>query len=268
MTEMKQQENTKFWLFNTPIAHRGLHDDVAPENSFAAAAKAIEKGYPIELDVHLTKDEKVVVFHDDNLKRMTGVDREIEDCTWEELSELKLGDSEERIPLFEDFLKFVDGRVPLLIEIKQAKAQTGYLELFTYRLLEHYKGDYAIQSFNPFSVNWFKENEPDVIRGILSCFYKNSNMSKIRRWLLKAMMFNTQCQPDFLSYCSEDLPNKYVARDLSSAPCICWTVRSQEEADRVRPYVRNIIFENFIPVWEPKSDEEIAGEQEAFSKRR
>ena len=101
-------------------AHRGLHDNEtdAPENSMNAFKKAIDAGYGIELDVQLTKDRIPVVFHDETLKRVCGVDGRVRDYTYEELQQFRLCRSDERIPLFSDFLKLVDGKVPLIIEIK------------------------------------------------------------------------------------------------------------------------------------------------------
>ncbi|MDE7158502.1 MAG: glycerophosphodiester phosphodiesterase, partial [Clostridiales bacterium] len=106
------------FLKNIPVAHRGLHDNIYPENSMGAFRAAMREGYSIEMDVRLSKDGKLVVFHDDNLERMTGANLAVVDYTWEELSRLKLAGTNERIPLFSEFLKTVNGQVPLLIEIK------------------------------------------------------------------------------------------------------------------------------------------------------
>src|SRR5690554_5681004 len=111
------------WLVQQPIAHRGFHDIEAgvPENSLLAAR------YAIELDVLNTADNQVVVFHDYNLKRMTGLDRKVKDLTWEEVKDLKLLGTDQGIPLFTDFLAEIRGRVPLLIEVKN-EGSVGPLE--------------------------------------------------------------------------------------------------------------------------------------------
>ena len=106
------------FLKNIPVAHRGLHNETLPENGMGAFRAAMREGYTIETDVRLSKDGEIMVFHDDHLFRMTGANLAVADCTAEELSRLKLGESNERIPLFSEFLSTVDGQVPLLIEIK------------------------------------------------------------------------------------------------------------------------------------------------------
>ncbi|HIT62490.1 MAG TPA: glycerophosphodiester phosphodiesterase, partial [Candidatus Caccovivens faecavium] len=141
----------KSWLVETPIAHRGLHDKVSPENSLSAFEKAVENGYAIELDVQLLADDTVVVFHDESLSRMTGNDGYIKFLNKEDLKVLKLGNSKEHIPTFEEVLKLVNGRTPLLIEIKN-QFKVGKLEQKVIALLKDYKGEYAVQSFNPFSL--------------------------------------------------------------------------------------------------------------------
>ena len=103
---------------NKLIAHRGLHDKDTPENSMGALKKALEKDIAIEFDVHLLKDNKIVVFHDNNLKRMTGIDKKINELSYDEIKDIKLANSDEKIPLLEDVLKLVNGKVLLDIELK------------------------------------------------------------------------------------------------------------------------------------------------------
>lgn len=237
------------WLYTRPIAHRGLHTDELPENSLGAFDNAIKHGYPIELDVRLTGDEKVVVFHDDSLGRMTGKDGYIGKISGD-LEELKLLNAEKKpsefsIPSFEETLEFVSGKVPLLIEIKNI-GSVGTLERLTAQILSSYSGEFAIQSFNPYSVAYFKDNMPDVPRGILSCFFTKADLKgAIKRHTLKALKLNKVAMPDFISYAAENLPNKYVTK--SKLPVLAWTVRSSEKAMQLSTVANNIIFENFIP---------------------
>ncbi len=154
------------FLYTTPIAHRGLHKTV-PENSLPAFALAIEAGYAIETDVRFTKDGRIVVFHDANLKRVVGVDKNVIDLTFDELQTYTLEGTEEKIPSFEEFLSFVDGRTPLLIELKDVPGRNDLPERVI-ETLKPYKGEYALQSFNPFYVNKFRKLAPDVLRGQLS----------------------------------------------------------------------------------------------------
>lgn len=209
----------KSWLFSRPIAHRGLHGIDAPENSLAAFGKAIEAGFPIEIDVRPIDDGTVVVFHDDKLTRMTDLDGEV--------------------------LEFVDGRTPLLIEIKN-DSTVGQLERDTLELLSSYKGEYAVQSFNPYSMEFFKKNAPQIPRGQLSCFFDKKDLGFFKRFVLKRLKMNKVSSPDFISYNHANLPNKYVTK--TKLPTLAWTVRSNAEMEKCLPYCDNIIFENFIPV--------------------
>ena len=155
------------WIKETPIAHRGLHTKDIPENSLSAFENALKNNYAIELDVQFTKDKEVVVFHDENLKRITNDTRNIEDVNYDELKNLRLGNTNEIIPTLEEVLELVDSKVAILIEIKDCK---DYIELSekTYEILKGYEGNYAIQSFNPFILEWYKNNASEVVRGQLS----------------------------------------------------------------------------------------------------
>ena len=154
------------------FAHRGLHGtldiypDAAPENSLAAFSRAVENGYGIELDVRLTADGELVVFHDDTLTRVTGVDKKVRELTLAELRGLSLLGTDERIPLFSEVLELVDGKVPLLVEIKEdgmdlTTARQAVKELWDYR------GEYIMESFNPLSLGAVKKANPSVLRGFL-----------------------------------------------------------------------------------------------------
>ena len=159
------------WLIDRPIAHRGLFNSNYPENSLSAFENAVKNNYGIELDIQFTKDKKIVVFHDDNLERMTNDKRNVNELLYEELRNLKLLNSNESIPLFEDVLSLVNGKVPLIIEIKNCD---NIIELGqeTYKLLKSYKGKFVVESFNPFVLQWFKNNAKEVVRGQLSGNYK------------------------------------------------------------------------------------------------
>ena len=107
------------FLKETIIAHRGVHNEKdIIENSLEAFKEAVNKNYIIELDVHFLKDGEVVVFHDDNIERMTGINKNLKDCTYDEIRNIKLLNKNTYIPKFSDVLKLVDGKVPILIELK------------------------------------------------------------------------------------------------------------------------------------------------------
>lgn len=237
----------KSWLVETPIAHRGLHDKLSPENSLSAFEKAVEKGYAIELDVQLLADDTVVVFHDDSLSRMTGNDGYIKFLNKEDLKVLKLAGSKESIPTFEEVLKLVDGRTPILVEIKNGNTKVGKLEQSVIDLLKNYKGEYAVQSFNPLSLGYFKNHAPNILRGQLSGYFKGEKLAFVKKFLLKRMSFNKNVsEPNFISYDASTLPNRFV-RKYKRLPLLAWTVRSKEEYLKTIKYCDNIIFENFIP---------------------
>ena len=236
----------KSWLVETPIAHRGLHDKVSRENSLSAFSKAIEKGYAIELDVQLLSDDTVVVFHDESLSRMTGNDGYLKFLNKEDLKVLKLAGSKEHIPTFEEVLKLVDGKAPLLIEIKN-QFKVGKLEQKVIDMLKNYKGEFAIQSFNPFSLQYIKNHAPNFLRGQLSGYFKGEKLAWIKKFLLKRMSFNkSTSEPNFISYDASTLPNRFVKK-YKKLPLLAWIVRSKEEYLKVIKYCDNIIFENFIP---------------------
>ncbi len=241
----------KTWLVETPIAHRGLHDKNAPENSLAAFSNAIDNGYAIELDVHLLADNTVVVFHDESLARMTGNDGYLKYLNREDLKALKLAGTKESIPTLSEVLKLVDGKVPLLIEIKN-QHKVGNLEQAVINLLKGYKGEYAVQAFNPYSLAYFKKHAPQILRGQLSGSfkgeaYKNLKLSKIVRYMLRHMMLNKNVsEPHFIAYESAALPNRFVKK-FKKLPLLAWPVDSKKEYMRVVKHCDNIIFEGFVP---------------------
>src|SRR5690554_5800714 len=133
------------WLDRALIAHRGLHDEnkTVPENSMPAFRGAVEKGFIIELDVAMTKDKKLVVYHDKKLRRGLGLEQYLHELTYEELSKHTLFGSTETIPLFRDVLSFVAGQVPLLIEVKN-EGEVGEMESLIYEEIKSYQGQYAV----------------------------------------------------------------------------------------------------------------------------
>lgn len=233
------------WLLKKPIAHRGLHNEEIPENSLAAFSQAIEKGFPIELDVRLLDDGTVVVFHDETLGRMTDHDGYVSTLKAEDLSELRLKKSDETIPTFEQVLSLVNGQVPLLIETK-VTSKIGALESKTIELLKAYNGEFAVQSFDPYSLEYFKKHEPDFMRGQLSSSLgKGSGISFFKRRALSHLRVTGISEPHFISYHFADLPNKYVTK--KGLFTLAWTVRSNADYEKVKDVCDNIIFERFLP---------------------
>lgn len=162
------------FLSSALIAHRGYHNiqKGIPENSMLAFKEAIENNLIIELDVHILKDGNVAVFHDDNLMRMTGINKNIKDMNYNELKKIRLQETNQTIPLLVDVLKLIDGQVPLIIETKY-DAKYGVLEKEVIKILQQYNGMFAVKSFNPFSVMYFKRKFPEAIRGQLASDFKD-----------------------------------------------------------------------------------------------
>lgn len=237
------------WIKETPIAHRGLHTKDIPENSLSAFENALKNNYAIELDVQFTKDKEVVVFHDANLKRMTNDTRNIEDVNYDELKNLRLGNTNEIIPTLEEVLELVDSKVAILIEIKDCK---DYIELSekTYEILKGYEGNYAIQSFNPFILEWYKNNASEVIRGQLSGTFTegSESLNSFEKFVLKNMLLNFKSKPNYIGYELEGIPkSKLESLRKKGVPIIVWTVKNKEDMEKAYKYSDNITFENFLP---------------------
>ncbi len=233
-------------------AHRGLHNNMtdAPENSLKSFAHAVEHGYGIELDVQLTKDLIPVVLHDYNLKRACGKDIKVADLTYDELKAYKLFKSQERIPVLKEVLELVDGKVPLIIELKIPWGARKLCEAVA-KLLEQYQGLYCIESFNPFGLVWYRRNKPSVVRGQLSTDFAKEKIAgtRLQHFLLKHLLLNFLTKPDFIAY------QHGYRKDLSFAVCrllyrvktVAWTIKSQKDYENNRRYFKLFIFESFIP---------------------
>ncbi len=227
------------------IAHRGLHDNAIPENSISSFSAAIKKGFPIEIDIHLTKDGELVIFHDNDLKRMCGDERLVCELTLAELRSLKLLKTNEKIPTLKECLETVSGNVPLMIEFKVDRNNWKTLCTAANDVLKNYKGKYFIQSFYPQVLYWYRKNRKDICRGQLS----SAKMGKeFYKKLCECLLFNFISRPDFVSYeylyCNNPI-RKLVTR-LGAFP-VGWTFPSQEELDKCKRCFKTYIFENFLP---------------------
>jgi len=236
------------WLVNKPIAHRGLWSNDIPENSLAAFEAAIQAGFAIEIDVRMLDDGTVVVFHDDFLKRMTGRDGYVNALKKEELTEYTLAGTEQHIPTLKEALELIAGRVPLLIETKNT-GKVGTFEQAVIDLLQGYKGEIALQSFNPYSLGYFEKNAPEYPRGQLASYFRHTDeIGRLKKAMLKRLKLNNVSKPHFIGYDRQYLPNKYVRK--AGLPVLAWTIRSGAEMEAVLPYCDNVVFEKFIPLVE------------------
>ena len=229
-------------------AHRGLWNGERPENSLPAFRRAAEKGYGIELDVQLTADDRLYVFHDDNLARMTGIDGDIRRLNEPLLEPLRLADSDEPIPTLAQVLRAVDGRVPLIVELKTCSRIKRLCEL-SYEQLAAYKGPWCMESFDPRAVLWFRLHAPQVIRGQLADGLPGKGRRSALMYALSLLLLNFLGRPDFISYNCDADRNLSMALMRKEKPwLVAWTVRSQEQMDTLRGRYDLQIFERFEAV--------------------
>ena len=233
------------------IAHRGLFTNpYIPENSLTAFFGAIQNGYGIELDVQATADNKLVVFHDDSLLRICGINKKLTDCNYDELKSYRLFGTNEIIPLFDDVLKLIDGQAPLVIEIKSSGDYLKTVKLLN-DSLKNYKGVYCIESFNARVLMWYKKHAPDVLRGQLSTnFIKDkSKLSVISKIVMTNLLLNFITKPDFIAY-NQRYSKQFsfrLCKKLYKVKTVGWTVRTQDELKKAEQNFDAIIFDSFKP---------------------
>lgn len=218
------------WIAGTAFAHRGLHGVGVPENSMAAFERAIERGMGIELDVQRSGDGQAMVFHDWELDRLTGESGPVARRSAEQLSALRLAGTDQTIPTLRQVLDLVDGRVPVLIEIKSRReARANSLCLPVRRTLEGYRGPHAVMSFDPRISRWFADHSPLTTRGLVVTEEDDKALpGRLRRHLAL-----WTAQPDFLAYDVRDLPSRFAAAQRARGlPVTTWTVRSAEHRER------------------------------------
>ena len=242
-SEMEKFKNVKY-------AHRGLHNSERAENSLSAFAAAKEMGFGIELDVRLSRDGELVVFHDDNLSRMTGKEGKVIDYTAAELADMRICGTNDGIPTFKQVMELIDGAVPLLIEIKNDVSESGVAEKFL-EVIEEYRGDFIVESFNPLALKRVRQARPDILRGILSCEYNEDKFKgKLLYKMLRKLNVNFMMRPDFIAYSKEGYAEKnlrFIRKRFGTA-LIAWTVRSEEEErEAISHGFDTVIFENYIP---------------------
>ena len=213
------------------------------------AGKAADAGFGIELDIQLTKDKIPVVFHDFTLKRVCGGEGKISDYTYEELQQFHLCDSVEKIPKFEDVLKMVDGKVPLIVEFKIERTDLSLCPLAD-KMLRAYKGMYCMESFNPLGVWWYRKKHPDLVRGQLSdAFLKEGEYVGILYFVLQNLLLNFVTKPDFVAYNHHypEILSRKLCRGLYHNTAAAWTIKSQKELDEARKHFDIFIFDSFVP---------------------
>lgn len=240
-------------LLAQPFAHRGFHSEHLglPENSLSAFREAINRGYGVELDVHLSADGIPIVFHDEELDRMTGVEGKIDALTLAELKRLSLIPNGESIPTLKEALHEIAGKFPVLVEVKNYGQPVGPLEQAVAEILDSYEGTFFIQSFNPMTLKWFVKHRPDFYRGLISWGFpvEEVHLNATTRYLLRNLMFSPICKPHYIAYEYQDLARFKLKRlhrmRKSGTPLLVWTVRSLEAAEISLIRADNMIFEGF-----------------------
>jgi glycerophosphoryl diester phosphodiesterase len=232
------------WLTARPIAHRGFHDAKAgrPENTLAAFRAAIAGNYAIECDLQLSSDGVPVVFHDDELKRLTGENARTDNSTAAVLGRLRVLGSAETIPTLDQMLAEVRGSVPLVIELKRTPGrEPGFAREVVARLRKYSGGRAALMSFDRTLLEAARAAAPDFPIGLTA----EGNWRRFTehwRTILDLKL-------DFISYGIEDLPTPLpvIANRMMRIPLICWTVRTKSQRDKAKIWTDQITFEGFQP---------------------
>jgi glycerophosphoryl diester phosphodiesterase len=239
---MKKLDST--WLYTTPIAHRGLYDNgYFPENTKPAFEEAIRCGYAIELDVQMTIDNVLVVIHDDNMTRILGVDKDVRDMTYEELTKYTPYNKGYPVLTFNEFLNLINGRTPILIEVKTQKRKG--IEKLLVEELKNYKGKFAVQSFNPNIVKRVNMLAPHFVIGVLVTREINPKVPAFVQKLIHAFVFKLYIPFNFLSLRVEDLEISY--KRAKKYNVITWTIVDEKQLKIADIYAKNIIFERTVP---------------------
>lgn len=212
------------WLRDWTYAHRGLHSDGVPENSLAGFALAVEHGLGIECDIQRSRDGCAMLVHDWELDRLTGVSGPTASHSADELAQIAFLDSEHKLARLEDLLPVVDGKVPILIEIKSRR---GYDVKRSCRAvantLKGYEGPYAVMSFDPRVSAWFAQHSPQTVRGLV--MREDEHGMTQRAWQRHVALW--AARPEFIAYHVAALPNRMVEGLRSRGmPVLTWTVNS------------------------------------------
>ncbi|WP_197716910.1 glycerophosphodiester phosphodiesterase [Mesorhizobium sp. DCY119] len=231
------------WLTARPIAHRGYHDQnkTVWENTLSAFQRAVDKGFAIECDVHLSSDGVPMIFHDQGLERLTGTDGFIWQRTAGELAALRIGGTADHVPTLRELLDLVDGRVPLVVELKGIPGRDDGLVKRVCDMLHGYKGKVAIMSFDHWLVRQFPAHAKKIPTGLTAYGTKNHEVEPHFSMLAYGISFT--------SYSVTELPNRFVdfVREKLSMPVITWTVRDRAMVEHTFAHADQMTFEGFDP---------------------
>lgn len=237
-------------LFKPAVAHRGLWEpDGAPENSLAAFQHAAAADYSIELDVQLSADGEAMVFHDDTLERLTGVEGRLSDHTAADLGQMRLAGTEERIPTLLEALAVIGHRAMVFVELKTPYGHVGPLEQRAHEVIIDHAGPIAVIGFNPYAHQWFAQRFPGVLRGLNSYSYRDQpHMAREQRKSFAALEHVGIAKPHFLALGLDIMAGPEAAKlRKKGMPVVGWTVRDQAQWDAASEHCDNLIFEGLRP---------------------
>lgn len=234
-------QNSHDWLKDTPIAHRGIYDNITVvENSKSAIEKAIDADYAVELDVNLTKDNTLIVFHDNIFSRLTDSDGYVNLTDYNDIKHEKLLKSDDVVLKVSDAIGLVNGRVPILFNIAGELPISIAKSLFD--IVKDYSGEYAVESTNPYILEWFKINAPRVVRGQRAGAFNHRKPAYAKRGQLKKLKLNHISEPNFIVYRVEDAKKRYFKKATKDGlPLILGTVRTAKDARKVEALSANKI---------------------------
>lgn len=233
------------WLVNNTITRFGLVTETEPENTKGSYENSIKINAPIMICVQSLDDENLVCFSYKNIAKLTDGTGYVQTLGINEVKKLKVKNTKYNVLSFADALNFIDGKVPVLINIIN-DGSVGKIESNIYKVLKDYSGEYAICSANPYVLEWFKNNANDVIRGIKSGKFCSKFYGSIKSKKLTKLKFNKIAEPDFIVYDCEELPNKYVNK-FSVLPIIAYNISNENQYLKVVKYCDNVICDGFIP---------------------
>ena len=245
----EEAKKTARLLAGRSFAHRGLYkkDQSIAENSLEAFAAARKAGYGVELDVQLTRDGQVVVFHDGNLRRACGVDVRVDALDLQELGKYRLFGGEAGIPLLTEALETL-GDVPVIVELKSMGKRNAEICRKTLDLLREKGKNWCVESFDPRIVFWFRKNAPEVLRGQLSDHPKRfDSLPGIQRFALGHLLSNGFTRPHFIAYGAGNKPLSVRLCHKMKPMKVVWTVREEKEHSRNAQENDAVIFEHYTP---------------------
>lgn len=241
----KEKRTDKFiseckWLWEKNLYHRGKYDNKKVyENTIDAFKASIDADAPFEFDVQLTSDLEVVCFHDDSLKRLFNRERLVNDISYKRLNKLR---DDLQVPTLKEVLSLVDGKVGLMIELKNTKRKYNKILVEKVNeLLKAYKGKYVIVSFNSFMLSEFRRLNKDAFIGRICS-------SKIDKFWHKvaatSRVLNLVAKPDFISCHLESISREMLAKYKSKGyKIIGWTLTDKEKEQEYKKDYDNFIVE-------------------------